>query len=261
MDIIERGTIAITPGDVPDYSAPKPLGAVPIGPVYTSTDIAELAARLGSIVTYDRRGNVADLDNFEAPVLNWTASGAPAGYEISLSSDKVKSGSQCVKLSLTAGVGNMAWISRRRSVLAAKVLGIEFSIGSISTVYTITLDFYFEDGEHKFLAEVKIDPLGRKIYIHDGDLLDWREIVAIGQVKTGPFYGLKLVCDFDKAKYRRLLFSDMEYDISQYSIEKRVSPTAPCVTSAIFITGTSAIGGGLIYIDSYILTQNEPPNI
>ncbi|GAH92629.1 unnamed protein product, partial [marine sediment metagenome] len=33
---------------LPDYAQPKPVGSVPVGPIYTSTDVGELAARLGS---------------------------------------------------------------------------------------------------------------------------------------------------------------------------------------------------------------------
>ncbi|GAI49683.1 unnamed protein product, partial [marine sediment metagenome] len=46
----------------------------------TLADMGELAARLSSIVEYDRRGDVVYLDDFEEPVLKWSPLAAGAGY-------------------------------------------------------------------------------------------------------------------------------------------------------------------------------------
>src|SRR4030042_6725681 len=74
--------VTLTPKGVglPDYSQSKPLGAVPVSsnsPVYTLTDSAELARRLGSITTFDGRGYILWYDDFEGGAVGtrWTTSG------------------------------------------------------------------------------------------------------------------------------------------------------------------------------------------
>ena len=68
---------------LPDYTT-KYKTAI----VFGNLDHAELAARLGSIDIYDRRGAVIDLDNFEAPYMRWIGETLGGGGNVTLTTEK-----------------------------------------------------------------------------------------------------------------------------------------------------------------------------
>jgi len=60
--------------------------------IYRLTDMGELAARLGSINTYDRRGDVIFLDSFESGLTAWSPSSACTGSDLVQSAKHARSG-------------------------------------------------------------------------------------------------------------------------------------------------------------------------
>ncbi|GAH47647.1 unnamed protein product, partial [marine sediment metagenome] len=66
--------------------------------------MGEIAARLGSIVTYDKRGDVVDFDNFEFPVLRWDINVVGSESYARLDSAQCRSGAQCMKMFTDNGV-------------------------------------------------------------------------------------------------------------------------------------------------------------
>ena len=54
----------------PDYGTQGPVSTV-----HSIQDLGELAVRLGSIVTFDRRGNVLWLDGFDSGIGAWSKGG------------------------------------------------------------------------------------------------------------------------------------------------------------------------------------------
>ena len=66
-------------GETPDYGRLSAQATV-----FPVTDLGELAARLGSIVSHDRRGDVIWLDGFEDGLDKWqpTTSGSGAAVDL-----------------------------------------------------------------------------------------------------------------------------------------------------------------------------------
>ncbi|MFH1593720.1 MAG: hypothetical protein ABID09_03365, partial [Candidatus Omnitrophota bacterium] len=89
----------------PDYTSKGKLNTIT-----ASTDNAELAVRLGSVVTFDRRGNVIFIDDFEGATLFWTTGGAGVGNVEALTAAWGKSGSQSCELTAGAGAAGQARI-------------------------------------------------------------------------------------------------------------------------------------------------------
>ena len=66
--------------------------------IFANVDVAELVVRLGSPVSFDRRGNVVLIDDFAASVIKWSYPGYGTGNGHELSTAWAKSGSQSLKL-------------------------------------------------------------------------------------------------------------------------------------------------------------------
>lgn len=222
------------------------------------SDMGEVAARLGSIVTYDKRGDVIDFDNFENPLLKWVVESFIDGYG-RLDSTYAKSGSQSMKLH-TGNVGDAkVEMHRYFPIQKSRKLGIELSFSLSSRNCDLWFYYRYWSGTRYYDASFRFDPLDRKIYVWDGEADEWIKVADTWGIQIGGyfFHTIKLVVDFDTALYKRLLFDDGEYDISSQPIYNFGSEVFPILTVYIFSKNRDAAGGDM-WIEDFILTQAEP---
>jgi len=222
------------------------------------SDMGEVAARLGSIVTFDKRGDVVDFDNFEEPVLKWGYTYYDALSTVYLSSDNPKSGSQSVRFYVPAVVGNWAYIFKTTSPLGSKNIGVEISFSAIHGAKTLEILLEHYDGEYLRKAGARFHQSEGKLYIEDENY-SWLEVANIGDTLYSVFvyYTMKLVCNFDTGKYSRLLFSNRQIDLSNKAIWKTADTSAPSLTQYI---RTEVLGSAntVCFLDDFVLTQAEP---
>lgn len=272
-EIEKTFTVASRGVGLPDYSAPQPTGQVPVGPIYTLADVGESAARLGSIMTYDRRGNVIILDDFEEPQLRWNKAFVPPfwlGAEAILDNTNAKSGSQAIKLHTPAVAGAIMYIEKHAMVTVSKRLGVEISFSD----YTVTgispfpihcrlkIVLTYFDGTNAFSSTLFITPVLGELHIEDDEGVAEILIAKLKQLPDTPnlFFTIKLVIDAETGKYTRLLFSQNEYDLSQYGLYVYADARAPFIQTRLVLENVGATAND-IWLDDYIFTQNEPPNI
>lgn len=258
MIVTKTFTVEKRGESLPDYAAPKTVGQVSVGPIHTSTDIGELAARLGSPITYDRRGNVVWYDNFEEPVTGWHISAFVDAYG-RLDSTHFRSGCQSMKLHTEDAAGAMVSMELRAQILGSKRLGLEFSFSRSGHNCDLRADYYVYDGTTAFAVRFKLAAEDEKIYVWDGDTGTWIEVADTkGLVAWGyNIYTIKLVFDLDTSMYERLLFRNAEWNISNQPIYSYESDAPPEFRVRIWNQNYSDDGGD-IWIDDVILTQNEP---
>lgn len=223
------------------------------------SDLGELAVRLGSIVIYDRRGDVVDFDTFEESLLRWSISIGLTGEYCRLDSTNAKSGSQTIKLHTIASSLSLVSMSRGISLRGSTRIGIEISFSALSGVCELIGGAAYYDGDDVHYARWKLVPSLEKLYIYDDTARDYVEIADVGAVMSAAFifYTIKIVFDISTKKYVRLLFADTEYDISSYTLYAADDDTAPRVVSHFFLVGSAADAGN-VWFDDYIITQNEP---
>lgn len=235
------------------------FGAMAVKEVAASiSDMGELAARLGSIVIYDKRGDVVDLDDFEEPVLRWQSLTTGTGSYIRFDSASVKSASQAIKLHSVSEAYGTATIGKNYSILASEVLGFEFCFSNLSDDIFLNTLFRILDGANLKIAGIRYDPNLDKLYIYDstgGYVLFASDLPLVSE--NFIFHTLKIVVDFSTGYYKRLLLDDVEYDISDIAIYSGANTSPPLIYSSIGIANMAAIGGD-VWIDNVILTQEEP---
>lgn len=226
--------------------------------VGSMADVGELAARLGSIVTLDRRGDVIFLEDFEAPILNWTAYSEGGGHEERLYPDRAYSGSQCLALTTGAVAGNLAGIVRRFHATPNQCYGIEARLlqPDINGYYDIEMWIY--NGIKYYKGEWRYDSEGKELLIWDSTG-HWKAI-ATG-IKAASirheWWPMKLVVDSLNWEYVRGLFLGVEYDLSDEAMEEDTSDVAPCISPAVEVTNQLGAASYALF-DNIILTQNEP---
>ena len=222
------------------------------------SDMGEVAARLGSIAIYDKRGDVVEFDNFENPVLIWR-SACWLGGSFVLDTTNSRSGVQSLKMTAGAPVGSSAGVARRCSLLAWQRVGIEASFSFLNPNCDIRLRIYerFTGGNKE--AMVKYNGLTREISLWENGAYG-DPILTIGPLAM-EYYGwhnVKLVVDFVNSKYVRLMFAGHEYDISAYKIQVVPGELISNDVDAVINTITRVLPGGDCWFDDFILTQNEP---
>jgi len=232
------------------YAAKTDIGSV--------SDMAELAVRLGSIVTLDRRGDVIFLEDFEAPILNWSGEGDGALDEQRLYPDKAYMGSQCLYLATSATTDNKSYIARRFHATPNQRYGLEARIALVTTSAYYDIEIWFYTGSKVYKAEWRYDAVNDKLLIWDSTG-NWKEIAV--EIEAGvlreEWWPSKLVIDSKTKKYVRGLFLGIEYALSDESMEEDDSDVPPGIQVAVEVVTPADAQRGAFY-DNLILTQNEP---
>jgi len=221
------------------------------------SDMGEVAARLGSIVTYDKRGDVVDFDNFESPILKWGKI-STAGSTIIHDSTYAASDTQSVKCETLAILNRVAGLWKQHYVIINQQLGVEISLRSFHERGSFILTLRYYRSGILTSAECKLDMETHKLWLLDSTN-NFKEIaeVDIDQVIATSFMPIKLVADFSTGYYKRLLFGNTEYDISSELIYSGVTPTGDNLYIQAYFKATTldqAIG----WLDNFVLTQAEP---
>jgi len=220
--------------------------------------MGDLAVRLGSIVEYDRRGDIVALDDFEDTILKWSLLSSPGGSAV-LDSTVAKSGSQSVKIISGNVIGRLSNIHKSFIFQGAPQIGIEVSLCDPSN----GADFYFHishwDGVNGQRAQVWYDRSVGLLYAEYPVIGAWTPIANIGILRRNEhlFYPIKLVVDFSTGFYKRLLFSDTEHDLSTIAIPPIGLAGADYLSAQIMCVSAIAAEQTL-WVDNFILTQNEP---
>lgn len=222
------------------------------------SDMAELAARLGSIVTFDRRGDVIFLEDFEAPILNWTGEGDGVDDEQRLYPDKAYMGSQCVYLQTSGTTDDESYIVRRFFLTPNQCYGLEARVKRVTTDARYEISMWLCIGGKVYKAKWQYDAPNNRLLFWDstGNLK-----VKATEIDAGTtfeeWWPIKLVIDSLTLKYVRAIFLGTEYDLSDESMEEddTVVPDGISLYATV-ITPADAQRGA--FYDNIIITQNEP---
>lgn len=244
------------PRGQPDFGAyaVKEYGA-------TLADLADLAVRLGSIVEYDRRGDVSYLDDCEDPIIRFrdaSSDDCAARKDTTVA----RSGGQSILLA-TDGTRNR--YARADYYLSPMVVGkhgvkISFSpyeLGDFDNVFRII--FAFNDGKYYYNGGVEIKLHDQTIAYLGTDLLYhiFVEDFTVSDAYQEIFHNAKLVFDIDTAKYIRLMLDVHEWDLSAYSFYK-LSSEAVALALVQFQLMDLEGHAFTAWLDDFVYTINEP---
>lgn len=226
--------------------------------VYTfSGDLAELAVRLSSIVSYDRGGRVRWLDDFNKGIGAWQQETYGTGADIVVSPSYPKSPPFCARLTAGSTDIHAAVISRYVAPHPLTTLGVEASIAFLSRFDHFIANIYYYTGTEYYQAAIQLDDDDRKIKYQD-DAAAWQTLDDIPDLALtyGLYHSFKFTVDLENLKYIRCLFNENSYDMSTYGLYTFASTSGPYILVRLYFSGRSG-ENDICHIDNVILTQDE----
>lgn len=238
----------------PDYGP-----ASPVSTVYSVQDMAELAARLGSIVTFDRRGNVVFMDDFAGGLakLGDTDIGGAQGV-IDISNAHAYHGAFSCRIVAHPETGSSMTYYLPYPILSR--MGFEFSwLREDQYLEWVFLHIRLMDGTNSWDAQVYWNATNLTWYVYDGVLGDFRALspTVDYDIAMPAFNHTKLVIDYVTKKYVRLLVNEIVFDLAGTSLQTFGEDE----NAKIWCTIENESDGpqaSTIYLDRVIITQNEP---
>jgi hypothetical protein len=221
-------------------------------------DAGELAVRLGSPVTYDRRGNVVFIDSFEDGLGAWITEAIGTGAAINLSTLSARTGAYSVKLVTGTTASMMTGVSKYQPRPVLGKIGLEASFAAVSADPAVLLSVYHYTGAGYYLFRLR--------YEYDTELLEFFNSAGAWETLDSAlaFYPdrhsynpMKVVIDLADNEYDRALFVDAEYNLAGESGYWVAVASAPYLAIGAYAVGEAG-GSYTVYLDDVILTQNEP---
>lgn len=241
------------PHGTPDYGITA--GAVT---TYQLSDLAELAVRLGSIVSYDRLGEVFFLDDFEQTRPRYATGSDGVGGGVAYSVAEARSGLRSLALTAGSDAGLSAYAFVEECGVVPSGIGLACSFAVTQDTATFTLQIqYDKDGDQMVAAlQYNLDTLELLIFNAAGAF----EVVAtdVHAPKSATRWNaIKVVADFATHQYIRARFGANSYDLSAHEIFRTPSGGGGQFEFSITVGGIAALNSR-VCIDDLILTQNEP---
>lgn len=242
------------PSGQPDFGLYAPTETI-VG----LSDLGELAARLGSPVTFDRRGNIIWMDDFESGIEKWYVDSAAGGENLLWVPTYSKSGGFCAKAITDAHADDDIRVTVALPYPALSRIGFEYSFRLGSNIKEIHIINQLYNGTNLIVGLLRWTAATKTwAYLDDSGYHDLTPTIDFRSTAPIPFNTLKLVCDFTTRMYVRLIANNTTYDLSSNTL--RVGPGAgipPHLSERVAIY-TNANASADIYIDDAIVTQNEP---
>lgn len=232
------------------------FGAAQSGTIAPDIDIAELAARMGSPVTWRRDGRVLSLTNFSPDADGWVLSSGGATVEIA-SSDYIYSGDASCHLFTTVNPPATGNIYKRIPIPSSARIGLEAMIcENVGVDHDVYFTLYRKvDNANYTKAGVKIEMItGRAYYLNNvgAYVLFYTRPAAYTREMNHNF---KLVVDFANTTYLRFFTDDVLVEMPY--IPQNIVGALDIMVFEINIT--PHVAGGLIniFVDNTIITCSE----
>ena len=237
--------------------------------VFGRMDHAELAARLGGLSKFDRRGQVIWQDDFEAAVLRWLTAAGESGTTAVLSNVRTMSKEQACRIDTGDAANNYIRCTRYLNYPVLSKIGFEISNTYHAYVKKLYWGFWLWTGttvikagvqwtnSTNMLSYISLDNNGNQFPA--GTTTDFQDGVDFNLGIYG-FNTVKLVVDFTTGKYVRFIHNNVTYDMSGYSyFEESETSTPPQMHVQFGVEGADDSGyrDAEVYFDNAIVTQNE----
>ena len=241
------------PRDLPDWLAQNAQATV--GEV---TDLGELAARLGSIVTFDRRGDVVALENFESGFSKVASSISGTGAAVDLSFTSPRSGIFSCRLRGGSTGTGLASVTMRRPTPSLSLWGFEFSFVLPNVADRITWTINRFDGSTLHQFAVEWDDLNNRIeYLNAaGGFTVLASDIEL-TVDSALYHTGKLVVNPANDQYVHFVLNETTYSMAGIAAFSQAS-TVPALVEAVAQVNSRGGQNNTIYADDLIYTHNEP---
>lgn len=224
----------------------------------STVGLSEMAARMGSVVRYERSGQIHWVETFENGMQSWVKFlPLPASIAEISPVYSQSGGYSCRLVGAPTGSGT-ASITRFCGVNPVGKIGLSFSFAVDSDFETIKLSFYLRTTGVQHQPILRLPPPLGKIDIFTSES-GWVEVcdLTMGTKSAEIWNTVKLVVDFSTGAYVSLRYNAGTHDISAYHYTTASNSYTPEIS--VGIQAQSRAGeADEVYIDDVILTFAEP---
>lgn len=240
------------------HGTPDWWGATPQKQQHKLSDQAELAVRLGSANTYDRRGTTILQEGFERGLIGWRKVATAGDWSVKPTAEGSLTGGYSCELSPDPTDGYYAGINcyLRRPELGGCGLEVTFCANGPNLDFlVIRADVY--DGSDNHMYAGQYDQGDGQVKVRDSTGT-WQVVGNPGSFPYGNYNWIPMKLRFDTLAetYMNYLIGPRNYDASAYGPEVSASTTPDGIYVRVwaYVSGDNTIHP---LIDSVILTQNE----
>lgn len=220
-------------------------------------DIAELAVRLGSPVSYNRAGSVSWIDDFRCGLSKWSTNASGAGTSVKLRASDSNTGPFCADLTTGAVVLAEALMERRTAPPRIGTFGLTTSLAALQGSPSLHILVRRILNDVAYYGEIEIAVSTWVISVFPGGGGDIPVLSVGSMASLYPIYHyLKLILDFDTGKYVRLLFDTDNIDLSAHDLVTVAYPGPDSYQLWFDLLGGPAAVGEVL-VDSVIFTYDE----
>lgn len=225
---------------------------------YQLTDLGELAARLGSPITHDRRGDVLWWDDFEWSLNKWTDNSSGTGGVAAISTVRARNGQASCLLTGGSDGTKQGWIDHYQAPVTQSRFGAEVSFSPAGTIdrFAVVLDIIRAGVRTFFIAQW--DDVSDELQYTDAAGADAILATGVSLHKTSPtFHTLKVVGDLEAGEYVRIILNETEYSMAGVAAQQVGSATDENLHIGAHLFSRAG-SNDTVYVDDAILTMNEP---
>jgi len=227
---------------------------------YQMLDLGELAARLGSPDTHDRRGDVVWWDDAECGLAKWTNTPVGVNASFGLDTTRARNGRNSYKLRPGDAANDTISATHEQPISHMSRYGFEFSFSVDPNASVIQWWHRHFDGANltDLIVEWKSSTNELACWIPPGVFLVFASGVFVFSHAT-LFNTGKMVVNAETMRYERFILNNVVYDLDQQSGVSAASALAPhheLIIRVFNVTGAAPT----VWVDDIILTENEPAN-
>ena len=238
---------------LPDYSTKYKLTTI-----FGQIDTGELAARLGSIDTFDRRGCVMWMDDFENNLNSWQLDYTGLGTTV-ITNTQQRFGASSMYMDVGLAVNDVNSAYRYLPFRAVSKMGLEtaFQITAVQTTLWFWIDWL--DGTTRYRGQIYYNQgAGNLRYLNSGlGDTSFANVTPL-LLNSGMFHIIKIVIDPTDYTFNRIILDNNTWDLSNIPLPGVADATSPCIRVGFKIQNGQLNAHQEMYIDGVIVTDNEP---
>jgi len=220
-------------------------------------DLAELAARLGSVVLYNRGGNVLLVEGFESGLNAWDLNTTGAAAAVTLSNEKVYSGTIACRVDTGTGLTPYAGLAKYLPPVGESRIGLQTCFSLNSDVVDVRLQLTYGKPGPRYYFSLMYDHVTGELKYESAPGV-WTMFAKPGKIYDGSnnWHNIKVVADMVTGLHVRAYLDGGVYDMSSLIPNTGAWVDGPFLFPLLRIYG-DGVTSGVLYLDNVIVTYNE----
>ena len=224
---------------------------------FVLTDLGEQAVRNGSIVSFDRRGDVMWFDGFENGEHMWEENLSGTGAARAISTAEARNGAQSELLTGGSDTQRLSRIIHRVAKPAGDRYGVEVSWNRPGFLDNFVIRMVIFDGANSTEFSIRWRDTDDDLqFLNSSSSFETFATSIDPAIAETLFHTFKLVGDISLNRYVRFIFNGTEYDLSANAGDRDTDTTTPSISMQVELISRAG-QNDTVFVDDAIITQNE----